>query len=90
MMAFSFTVGVTSDVTIKGGIVAASFAPGAVVSEVASRHEISPQTTVRLAQGCALAAADARNKSARKTLTSGWVCLTWAREQRDAYSNPFG
>src|SRR6476659_3598395 len=28
---------------VKGGIVAESFAPGAVVSEVARRHEISPQ-----------------------------------------------
>src|SRR6266567_3638308 len=37
----------------KGRIVAESYAPGAVVSEIARRHEISPSASLCLAQGCA-------------------------------------
>ena len=68
----------------KGGIVAASFAPGAVVSEVACRHELADR------QESDMASLDASNKSDERILTLGWVCINRPREQHDAYSNPFG
>src|SRR6266511_3591202 len=37
----------------KGRIVAESYAPGAVVSEIARRHEISPQHLFTWRKGCA-------------------------------------
>jgi hypothetical protein len=68
----------------KGGIVAASFAPGAVVSEVACRHELADR------QESDMASLDASNKSARKNIDVGLDAHKLAREQRDTYDNPFG
>src|SRR5215831_13821297 len=50
---------------VKAQIVAESYAPGAVASEVARRYEISPQLPFGLAQGCPprLAEAAARHRA---------------------------